>query len=186
MGGPKEQLVNTDGQSLLEFQVDRLSPHFDDILLLGNADLQTLPENVRSIPDPSPYTQLGPLAGLLAGLHHCQHPWLALLPIDCPRFPVASFHHAWSKREPEADSIGFAASVADRPQWLPGLFHQSLIPTVEQALVEGRRALGALIKQSRHQYVSWESPMSFEEAFINLNTPEEAAKWGYSWQSLPQ
>ena len=183
MGGPKEKLIGTNGQTLLEFQRERLSPHFPDLLLLGG---EHNVEGHRSYPDPSPYEQMGPLAGLLAGLRNCKNPWLALLPIDCPCFPVDSFQDAWSKREPLAEFVGFTEVGAERQQWLPGLFHQSLIPAVECALQQERRALGALVKQSRQQYVTWESSqMSFEEAFTNLNTPEEAARYGYRWESQP-
>lgn len=180
MGCRKEHLVDRHGRTLLERQLERLSPHFSDLMLLGASAHLAYPQGVRSLPDSEPFAGKGPLAGLLAGLRNCRNLWLALLPIDCPFFPAEAFFEAFERGGPESHVIGFLQRETDRAQWLPGLYHRALIPIVEKALREERLSLKSLVDSVPHRFVSWSGgQVSDEKAFSNMNTPMEAALLGF-------
>ncbi len=132
------------------------------------------------LPDPEPYVGKGPLAGLLAGLTSCRHPWLALLPIDCPFFPPEAYHQALRDCQEQTQMIGFRESLSQREQWLPGLYRKDLAERVERALSDEELSLGKFCRSVPHEFVDTELRGLPPEAFVNLNTPDEATEWSFT------
>ena len=177
MGCRKETLIDGQGRTLLERQLERLSPHFPDLMLLG-ADAETVaPLNLRALPDQEPFVGRGPLAGLLTGLRSAQQPWLALLPIDCPNLPPEAFFQALESAIDSSEILGFQDNGGAN-HWLPGLYHRRLLPEVQQRLETNRLSLKSLIEKAATHYVSAASAWD-PQAFENLNTPEEASALGF-------
>lgn len=176
MGCRKETLTDRQGRTLLERQIERLSPHFSDLMLLG-ANAETLaPLHLRALPDQEPFVGRGPLAGMLTGLRSAQQPWLALLPIDCPNLPPEAFFQALEFATDSSEILGFQDSTGAK-HWLPGLYHRRLLPRVQRSLESNCLSLKSLIAKAATHYVSaasaWDS-----QAFENLNTPDEASALG--------
>lgn len=123
------------------------------------------------------------------------------MPIDAPFFPGEAFHQAMElgcscrsvsgldtiSLQPRAGGefnvepkmIGFLDGD-NCGQWLPGLYHQDLVPIAYDALKGKRLSLGKLAKGVAHLFVA---PSCLNEeglmAFTNLNTLELAAEAGF-------
>jgi molybdopterin-guanine dinucleotide biosynthesis protein A/very-short-patch-repair endonuclease len=85
--GQDKAFVQLGDTTLLEHVYQRLSPQCEHILISTNSDdprfsgFQTISDSVTG--------QLGPLAGILAGLKAIKntHEWLVTTPVDCPFLP---------------------------------------------------------------------------------------------------
>ena len=177
MGCRKETLIDGQGRTLLERQLERLSPHFSDLMLLGASAETTAPVDLRALPDQEPFVGRGPLAGLLTGLRSAQQPWLALLPIDCPNLPPEAFFQALGSTTDSSEILGFQDNRGAK-HWLPGLYHRSLLSMVQRSLETNCLSLKSLIEKAATHYVSAASAWD-PQAFENLNTPEEASALGF-------
>lgn len=187
MGYPKERLLDPEGTTLVEVQLRRLSPHFPDLMLLGDRLEGPSLYGERRLADPEPFHGCGPLAGLFTGLRHSRADWLALLPVDCPFFPAQAFFQALDQAESGDRVLGFLQQQGGEKQWLPGLYHRALISQVEKALKTEQLSLKRLVESVPHRFLPWSAdlremgvPVCQERAFANLNTPEQAALVGFS------
>jgi molybdopterin-guanine dinucleotide biosynthesis protein A len=87
MGGVDKGLQIHLGVPLARHALERLAPQVGKIMINANRNLS----EYRSMgfpvwPDELP-DYPGPLAGMLAGLSHCETPYLATVPCDTPNFP---------------------------------------------------------------------------------------------------
>ena len=88
MGGVDKGLQNYLGLPLARHALQRLAPQVGKIMINANRNLPAYrsmgapvwPDEVLDYP--------GPLAGMLAGLAHCETPYLATVPCDTPNFPL--------------------------------------------------------------------------------------------------
>jgi molybdopterin-guanine dinucleotide biosynthesis protein A len=88
MGGVDKGLQIHLGVPLARYAAERLAPQVGNIMINANRNLS----EYRSMgfpvwPDELP-DYPGPLAGMLAGLEHCDTPYLATVPCDTPNFPL--------------------------------------------------------------------------------------------------
>lgn len=122
------------------------------------------------------------MAGLLAGLQRCRTEWLALLPVDCPYFPPEAFAAALLDAG-SARVVGWL-DHGRRAQWLPGLYHKDLIGSLETSLAHNRLSLGRWVTAQDHLFLPWILPeVPAHDAFLNLNTPEQALAAGFAWRT---
>jgi len=88
MGGVDKGLQNHLGMPLALHAMLRLAPQVGHVLINANRNLAAYeamgvpvwPDALAEYP--------GPLAGMLAGLEHCETPWLVTVPCDTPNFPL--------------------------------------------------------------------------------------------------
>jgi molybdopterin-guanine dinucleotide biosynthesis protein A len=88
MGGIDKGLQMHLGLPLAQRALERLSPQVGALMLNANRNLSTyqamgVPVWQDEMPDFP-----GPLAGMLAGLMHCDTPYLVTVPCDSPNFPT--------------------------------------------------------------------------------------------------
>jgi molybdopterin-guanine dinucleotide biosynthesis protein A len=114
----------------------------------------------------------GPLAGMLAGLEHCETPWLVTVPCDTPGFPVDLVARlAQAAAEQDAD-IAMAATVEGgelRTQPVFCLLRAMLMEDLMAFLKAGDRKIDRWTARHRCVVVSFPEPA----AFFNANTLEE-------------
>jgi molybdenum cofactor guanylyltransferase len=175
MGAPKHTLKHAEsGKSLLSYQCERLAPHFSQVLLLtGKLSVEKAVPGQRVV-DPPDFEGEGPLAGLLAAMKVASTPWVALLAIDQPRVPPEQFERALHSAELSDQAI-VAKDTDNRIQWLCGLYRTSLGPELERQLGEGVRAVKRFGRSVNLKLV----PTQEKGAFVNLNTPEDAVRYGW-------
>ncbi len=88
MGGADKGLQIYQGQPLALHALARLRPQVGPLMINANRNLAAYAALGAPVwPDPLPDFP-GPLGGLLAGLQHCETPYLATVPCDTPRFPA--------------------------------------------------------------------------------------------------
>jgi molybdenum cofactor guanylyltransferase len=88
MGGIDKGLQDHLGAPLALHALRRLAPQVGNLMINANRNLEShAAMGVPVWPDEIPGFA-GPLAGMLAGLTHCETPYLATVPCDTPDFPL--------------------------------------------------------------------------------------------------
>lgn len=185
LAGGKSSRMGTDkafltigNDTILAHVVRRLSPQISEITLNAPMGFPN-PLGLRLLPDPVP-GQIGPLAGVLAGLRDIQArgveaTHLLTVPSDSPFIPADLV----PRLEAEADdpnTIVIAASDGrDHPVF--GLWPVSIAGDLETWLSDpDNRRIKAFLE--RHRMATVEFPMvetrqGLLDPFFNINTPED-------------
>ncbi len=173
MGGVDKGLQQHRGMPLAQHALLKLKPQVGgQVMISANRHLAAYGSmGVPVWPDPVA-GYLGPLAGLLAGLAHCETPWLATVPCDTPNFPDDLVHRLAAAALENGTEIAMAATREDgRVQTHPVfcLLKTELMESLAAYLQAGERKVDRWI--SRHRCVVVE----FEDAaaFVNANTVDE-------------
>lgn len=177
MGTDKAFLTIGD-DTILAHVVRRLSPQISEITLNAPTGFPN-PLGLRLLPDPVP-GQIGPLAGVLAGLRDIQArsleaTHLLTVPSDSPFIPADLVH----RLEAEADdpnAIVIAASDGrDHPVF--GLWPVSIASDLETWLSDpDNRRIKAFLERHRMATVEFpmiKTPQGLLDPFFNINTPED-------------
>ena len=172
MGGVDKGLQNHHGMPLALHALMRLQPQEGHVLINANRNLSAYESmGVPVWPDPmADYP--GPLAGWLAGLEHCETPYLLTVPCDSPNFPLdLAARLAQTLAAADAD-IAMAATQEDgRVQVQPVfcLLKSGLVESLVVYLNAGERKIDRWTAQHRCVTVPFEDPA----AFANANTLDE-------------
>jgi molybdenum cofactor guanylyltransferase len=169
MGGVDKGLQNHRGTPLALHALLRLQPQVAQVMINANRNLAAYESfGVQVWPDPvGDYA--GPLAGWLAGLEHCETPYLVTVPCDTPHFPqdlvarLAQGLHAGN-----AD-LAMAATLQEGVVQLQPVFCLLKTERVESLvtyLAGGGRKIDAWTTQQRCATVMFED----SAAFFNANT----------------
>jgi molybdopterin-guanine dinucleotide biosynthesis protein A len=181
MGGGDKARIEIGGVSILDRVLACLSAQCTGIVINANGDpkrfedtgLTVIPDNVPDYP--------GPLAGILAGLDWLAEQdngieWLVSVPGDCPFLPddlVEKLHLA--RREMGA---GLPLACARSGEWrhpVVALWPLALRADLRKALVdEDLRKIE--VWTARHGVAIAEWPDRPVDPFLNVNTPEDAAR----------
>jgi len=174
MGGGDKPLLSLGGRSLMDWQIDSLTPQVEALAISANGDAARFAHTgLPVLPDLQP-GQLGPLAGILAGLD-----WAsgltgikALLTVagDCPFLPADL---AARLAEPmEAGAMAAIAASGGRQHPVIGLWRLELAEGLRRFLVdEGERKAGFWAKRAGAVEMAW--PDQPVDPFFNLNRPED-------------
>ncbi|CAH1670830.1 MULTISPECIES: molybdenum cofactor guanylyltransferase MobA [unclassified Chelatococcus] len=175
MGTDKAQLV-VAGKPLLAHVLERLAPQCAVVAVNAGDDVaQATGFGYDIVKDTVP-GQIGPLAGVLAGLSWCasNHPdaaWMVSSTVDTPFLPhdlVTRLHEA---RARAGADIACAASHG-RSHHATALWPVALVPALHDALtLEGIRAVAAFTDRYRIAVVEW--PSVPVDPFFNVNTPAD-------------
>ncbi len=174
MGGVDKGLQLHHGVPLALHALQRLRPQVGALAINANRNLpiyQTM--GVAVWPDARPDFS-GPLAGMLAGLTHCQTAFVATVPCDTPNFPldlVARLADALSHQDAEIAVAATADGGVTRPEPVFCLMQTSLRDSLAAFLDSGERKTGLWSRQHRNVQVVFED----SAAFFNANTPDELA-----------
>ena len=172
MGGVDKGLQNHHGMPLALHALMRLQPQVGHVLINANRNLSAYESmGVPVWPDPmADYP--GPLAGWLAGLEHCETPYLLTVPCDSPNFPLdLAARLAAALVEHDAD-IAMAASMEDGRQQVQPVFSllkSALIESLVEYLNAGERKIDRWTAKHRCATVLF----SDATAFANANTLAE-------------
>jgi len=173
MGGLDKGLQHYRGQPLALHTLQRLQPQVGSLLLSANRHLDAYAAfGVPVWPD-ADSDFAGPLAGLLAGLHHCTTPYLASVPCDAPLFPTDLVARLAAARSAADADIAMASAPdahgVQRTQPVFCLLRASLQTSLAQFLAAGGRKVG--LWAALHHTVL--APFADSAAFFNANTLAE-------------
>jgi molybdopterin-guanine dinucleotide biosynthesis protein A len=172
MGGVDKGLQNHQGLPLAMHALMRLQPQVGHLMVNANRNLGAYdsmgvpvwPDAIADYP--------GPLAGFLAGLEHCETPWLVTVPCDTPHFPVDLVARLALALVQEDAEIAMAATREDgRVQVQPVfcLMAASLMESLVAFTQSGQRKIDKWTGQHRCATVVFDDA----DAFFNANTLEE-------------
>jgi len=172
MGGVDKGLQNHLGMPLALHALLRLQPQVGATLINANRNLAAYESfGVPVWPDAlADYP--GPLAGFLAGLEHCETPYLVTVPCDTPDFPPDLVERLAEALVAEDAEIAMAATVEEgRVQVQPVfcLMQASLMESLVAFTQGGQRKIDRWTGQHRCATVVFEDGA----AFFNANTLEE-------------
>ena len=123
----------------------------------------------------------GPLAGFLAGLEHCQTPYLLTVPCDVPLFPLDLAHRLATALEAERADLAIAmAPPSDAHGQMPlrsqpvfCLMRVSLLPGLRQFIRSGRHRVQDWCDLHTTALARFDQPADNPQAFCNVNTLSE-------------
>jgi molybdenum cofactor guanylyltransferase len=177
MGGVDKGLQNHQGVPLALHALLRLQPQVGPVMINANRNLAAYESfGVAVWPDPmADYP--GPLAGWLAGLEHCETPYLLTVPCDTPNFPTdLAARLATALVAADAD-IAMASTFEDGAEQLQPVFcllKTHLVEHLQMQLSAGERKIARWTAQ--HACVT--VPFADAAAFANANTLAELHRLG--------
>ena len=179
MGGVDKGLQPLHGQPLAKLALQRLRPQVQALMLNANRHLDLYARlGVPVWPDAWP-DHPGPLAGMAAGLAHCETPWLATVPCDTPGFPGDLVARLLDAAVSQGAELAMAATrEADgrvQPQPVFCLLGTGLLGSLEAFLQGGQRKIDRWTAQHRCATVVFERA----DDFYNINTLEELERLGH-------
>jgi molybdopterin-guanine dinucleotide biosynthesis protein A len=178
MGGLDKGLQPLHGRTLVQHALARLRPQVQALMLNANRHLEIYARlGVPVWPDAWP-DHPGPLAGMAAGLAHCQTPWLATVPCDTPGFPEDLVARLLDTVVSQGAELAMAATrEADgrlQPQPVFCLLGTAVLGSLEDFLRGGQRKIYRWTAQHRCATVVFERA----DDFYNVNTLEELERLG--------
>jgi molybdopterin-guanine dinucleotide biosynthesis protein A len=172
MGGVDKGLQNHLGMPLAMHALMRLSPQVGHLMINANRNLGAYESfGVPVWPDAlADYP--GPLAGFLAGLEHCETPYLVTVPCDTPNFPENLVSRlAAVLVDHDADIAMASTTGAEGVQVQPVfcLMKATLMESLIRFTQSGQRKIDKWTAEHR----CIEVPFDDEAAFFNANTTDE-------------
>ena len=172
MGGVDKGLQNHQGSTLAMHALLRLGPQVGEMMINANRNLAAYESmGVPVWPDALP-DYAGPLAGFLAGLEHCETPYMMTVPCDSPLFPLDLVERLAHALEAQDAEIAMAATrEGDVLQVQPVfcLMKTGLMESLIRFTQGGQRKIDRWTARHRCVEVPFDDPL----AFANANTPAE-------------
>ena len=174
MGGTDKGLQPYRGVPLALHTLLRLGPQVGQALINANRNLGAYESfGVPVWPDATDEFA-GPLAGFMAGLEHCETPYLVTVPCDTPNFPDDLVERLAAGLEAEGAELAIVRTPAtdDSPAGLQPVFclmQTTLLESLVRFIHGGGRKIDAWTAQHRCALVDFEDP----QAFFNANTIAE-------------
>ncbi|MEO5735315.1 MAG: molybdenum cofactor guanylyltransferase MobA, partial [Rubrivivax sp.] len=175
MGGVDKGLQNHRGSTLAMHAMLRLGPQVGAVIVNANRNLGAY-ESMGVPVWPDPVADFaGPLAGWLAGLEHCDTPYLLTVPCDTPDFPLDLAQRLAEALERDDAEIAMAASREPgeggesgelRSQPVFCLLKTTLLESLVAYLNSGGRKIDRWTATHRCVTVEFPDPL----AFFNANT----------------
>jgi molybdenum cofactor guanylyltransferase len=177
MGGVDKGLQNHQSIPLALHALIRLQTQVGEVMINANRNLAAYESfGVQVWPDPMADFP-GPLAGWLAGLEHCETPYMLTVPCDTPNFPHDLAPRLATALVQNNADIAMAATEEDGREQVQPVFcllKTELMESLVAYLHAGERKIDRWTSQ--HACVS----VRFEDAkaFANANTLEELRQLG--------
>ena len=173
MGGVDKGLQAHRGVPLAMHALLRLGPQVGAVMLNANRNLGAY-ESMGAPVWPDPIADYaGPLAGFLAGLEHCDTPWLVTVPCDTPNFPADLVERLAAGLAAEDAEIALAATREPdgRLQAHPVfcLMPSTLLESLVAFVTAGERKIDRWTARHRTALVAFDDA----SAFANANTAAE-------------
>jgi molybdenum cofactor guanylyltransferase len=172
MGGVDKGLQNHHGMPLALHAMMRLQGQVGTVMINANRNLAAYESfGVQVWPDPlADYP--GPLAGWLAGLEHCETPYMLTVPCDTPNFPHDLVPRLAAALVQQGADIAMAATQEDGREQVQPVFcllKSDLMESLVAALHAGERKIDRWTAQHACVKVRFED----SAAFANANTLDE-------------
>jgi len=176
MGQPKA-FLDFKGKALIRYPLDLLTSLCSEVLIVTKDTELYANFRVKVVTDF--HSDVGPMAGIYAGLSHAAHEWCVVLACDLPfvRLKLLKRLQERTAQEPDRHAI---IPTSPTPQVLCAAYSKTCLPYLERKIAEGRTSLLREMKEPQTLFIPWQELDPEDRSassFINLNTPEEYEKW---------
>ncbi|MFU8896122.1 MAG: molybdenum cofactor guanylyltransferase MobA [Gammaproteobacteria bacterium] len=171
MGGIDKGLVELAGRPMITHVLAALAPQVEQILINANRNLERYAAFGWPMAPDEETGFLGPLAGIVAGLHASDTPLVLTAPCDSPLVAPDLAHRLWQALARDDADI----AVAFDGEWLQPVFlllKRDLLGSLEDYLGAGGRKIDRWFAQHR---VAKADFSDCRQTFINVNDPGERA-----------
>jgi molybdopterin-guanine dinucleotide biosynthesis protein A len=171
LNGITKALISVEGQSILQRNLDILSPIFKEIIIISN---NPLPFEQFDVPIFGDYYQnIGPLAGLHSALKHCKHSATFFCGSDMPFITDTLIRLLIDKsNKSTANAIILRANSHLEP--LFGVYSKSILEDLEYFIQQGDNySMQGFLKTIAVDYIDIESNEANLKALYNINTKED-------------
>jgi len=168
MGTPK-QLLRHGRITLSERAVEAMQPHVEQVMLAGSGPVPDGLKDLLRLPDPPDIA--GPLAGLLAAMRWAPGSAWVVSACDMPRISGEAVRWLLDQRRPGTWAV-LPRSRSAKVEALLAAYEPQAWPLLEAQAAAGRWGPRHLAEHER--VVCPELPPGLAEAWVNVNTPEEA------------
>ncbi len=172
MGGVDKGLQNHNGIPLAMHALLRLQMQVGSVMINANRNLGAYESMGVPVWPDALADYPGPLAGFLAGLEHCETPYLVTVPCDTPGFPLDLVERLASALEAERADIAMAATLEHGQRQVQPVFclmKASLMESLVQFTQSGQRKIDRWTALHRCVEVVFDDA----QAFFNANTLDE-------------
>lgn len=171
MGGADKGLLELDGKPLWKHVADNLLSQLETVVVNANrhrniyqkSGLRVIPDSLADFP--------GPLAGMLSVFLQEKGDWFLFCPCDTPYIPrdLVARLKAQSR---DAAVVWVHDGERDHPTI--ALVNRSVQPLLQDYLQSGERRVMVFMRLAGGHAVDFSDQ---KDAFVNVNTPEELARW---------
>ncbi|HAU4329375.1 molybdenum cofactor guanylyltransferase MobA [Citrobacter freundii] len=171
MGGTDKGLLELHGKPLWRHVADTLALQVKTVVVNANrhqdvyqqSGLKVIPDLLADFP--------GPLAGMLSVFQQEAGDWFLFCPCDMPYIP-----HSLAARLKEQRSSAPVVWVHDGERDHPtiALMNRKIVPLLQDYLQSGERRVMVFMRLAGGHAVDFSD---HRDAFVNVNTPEELARW---------
>ena len=172
MGGVDKGLQTLQGKPMILHVIQRLQPQVDRIMINANQNQDRYREFNFPVCADEKNDYAGPLAGMQAGLIHCDTAYMLTAPCDTPMLPTDLVTQLATALEKSTADIAVANTKQhDRIQRQPVfcLMKKTVLTDLTAALERGVRKVDLWLAEKNVVDVVFDD----ETAFANINTLEE-------------
>ena len=174
MGGVDKGLVPLGGRPMIAHVIERLSRQVGAIVINANQNVERYAELGYPVVSDGIGGFAGPLAGLHAGLSSALTPYVATSPCDSPFLPLDLVSRLAQGLERDGAQLAVAHTFA-QPHPVFALVDRGVLAHLTAFLEQGGRKIDAWYATLRVAAVQFDD---CEQAFRNINTPDELAAAG--------
>ncbi|QLR75031.1 molybdenum cofactor guanylyltransferase MobA [Citrobacter freundii] len=171
MGGADKGLLELDGKPLWRHVADALALQVETVVVNANRHQDIYQQSgLKVIPDSLPGFP-GPLAGMLSVFLQLAGDWFLFCPCDMPYIPHNLVARLAEQRQ-NAPVVWVHDGERDHPTI--ALMHRAMQPLLQEYLQAGERRVMVFMRQAGGHAIDFSD---HKDAFVNVNTPEELARW---------
>jgi molybdopterin-guanine dinucleotide biosynthesis protein A len=172
MGTVDKGLQPFRGLTMVEHVVARLMPQVGCVIINANQNLEIYKKFALPVWPDQIKGYAGPLAGLHAGLSHCETDYLLTVPCDAPLLPdnlALKLSRALQTDYAELAMVVTGEEKNPERQPVFCLMKKSVLPSLSNYLQQGGRKVDAWAAMQKYITVYFEDA----SAFTNINTKEQ-------------
>ena len=170
MGGDKG-LLELNGKPLWQHVADALMTQLSHVVVNANRHQEIYQASGLKVIEDSLADYPGPLAGMLSVMQQEAGEWFLFCPCDTPYIPpdlAARLNH----QRKDAPVVWVHDGERDHPTI--ALVNRAIEPLLLEYLQAGERRVMAFMRLAGGHAVDFSD---HKDAFVNVNTPEELARW---------
>ena len=162
MGEDKALLPFSNYKTLIEYQYEKLKPHFKEIYLSSKVNKFDFPANI--IYDTQD-NESSPLIALKSILEYLNVSEVFIITVDTPFVKISTIE----KLITNSSSYDITYAHTEKEHYLCGIYNKSCLYTINEMLLDNNHKIGFFVKKLNFNKIRFDD----ENEFINLNKKED-------------